>query len=113
MALTFDPTVSVGAILTGGAYVFAWVRTRRHDLEDRLKAGADRMDRHDNRITRLEQTVQGLPASGDMHALQIQLTELAGDLKTLSATMEGNNKLLQRLELVVARQEDHLLDGGK
>ncbi len=48
-----------------------------------------------------------------MHDLQISITELKGDLKTMSAVIEGRNRLMERLETIVERHEDHLLDGSK
>lgn len=117
MDIAFDMTLSLGTLLaTGvscGTAVFAWYRTRSKDLENRLKDGAGRMDRHEARIARLEQTVQSLPASQDMHQLQLRLVEIAGDLKALAAVMEGNTKVMTRLEQIVSRHEDHLLEGGK
>lgn len=116
MDIAFDTTLSLGTLLaTGvsfGTAVFAWYRTRSKDLENRLKDGADRMDRHDGRISRLEQTVQSMPASADMHKLELRLMEMSGEIRTLATAMEGTNQIMTRVERIVGRHEDHLL-GGK
>lgn len=117
MDIAFDMTLSLGTLLaTGvscGTAVFAWYRTRSKDLENRLKVGADRMDRHEARISRIEQTVQAMPASEDMHKLELRLVEMAGGLNTLAEAMKGTNQILTRVEKIVGRHEDHLLEGGK
>ena len=62
----------------------------------------DRMDRQERRIAALEQTVKSLPAKEDVHNLQIQLVR-----------MEGNAKVMSRMETIVSRHEDHLLGGNR
>ncbi|WP_233193105.1 DUF2730 family protein [Acidimangrovimonas sediminis] len=117
MNIAFDTTISLMGLasvaVSAGTAVFAWYRTRTRDLEERLKEGSDRMNRHDARIERIEQTVRGLPAASDMHTLELRLVEMSGDLKALAAVMEGNTKVMSRLESIVSRHEDHLLEGGK
>ena len=47
-----------------------------------------------------------------MHQLHLAMKEMQGEMKTTAAVMEGNNKIMSRLEDIVARHENHLLDGG-
>lgn len=49
----------------------------------------------------------------DPHQLHLTVKDMQGDLKTMNAVMEGNNKIMGRLELIVGRHENHLLDGAK
>lgn len=89
MNIGFDLTVTVGTIVAVAVAIIGWVRTRNTALDDRL-------NRHENRITIAEKSI----------------AEMRGDLKGLAASMDGNAKIMARLEVVVSRQEDHLLKGS-
>ncbi len=111
--IDFDLTVTASLLLSIAAMAFAWFRTRREDVDDRFKDGSKRMDRHENRIAAMEQTVQSLPDKDDVHAMQIEMVKQTGSLNEMRAVMEGNAKIMARLEAIVSRHEDHLLDGNK
>jgi hypothetical protein len=93
--------------------VYTWWRTRDQNVETRFKAGSERMDRHDQRLASVEQALRSAPTKDDVHALQLSLEATRGDIRTMTAVMEGNNQIMGRLETIVARHEDHLLDGAK
>ena len=95
--------------LSVGAMVFAFFANRQKGNDERFKAGADRMDRHELRIQTLEQSVRVLPTLHDMHELQLQLARLNGNM----AHLAGQQEIMKRVETVVARHEDHLLKGQK
>lgn len=113
MNFDINPTITMNLILSLIVMVFAWFRTRNHNVDDRFKVGSDRMDRHDKRITVLEQTVKTMPDKDDMHVLQIEMTKMVGTLGQMQAVMEGNAKIMERLETIVTRHEEHLLEGNK
>lgn len=93
--------------------LYTWWRTRDQNVETRFKAGSERMDRLDQRLASVEQTLRAQPTKEDMHQLHLTLKEMQGEMKTMAAVIEGNNKIMERLETVVQRHENHLLDGGK
>ncbi len=95
------------------AMIYAFFVNRRKDVDERFREGSKRMDRHENRIAAVEQTVQTMPGKDDMHSLQIELVKQTGSLNEMRAVMEGNAKIMARLETIVSRHEDHLLEGGK
>lgn len=99
--------------LSIAAIAFAYVRTRRKDVDGRLHEGSKRMDSQEARIARLEQTVHDMPGRDETHRLELRLTEMAGSMNAMSASMSGQNEILARLERVVTRHEDHLLEGGR
>jgi len=118
--MEYDFRVTLPFLLTLVTLIYTWWRTRDRNVDDRFKGvderfklGSERMDRHDARLASIEQTLRGLPAKQDMHELQISITELKGELKTMAAVIDGRNRLMERLETIVERHEDHLLDGGK
>lgn len=113
MNFEFDLTITMSLVLSVIVIGFTWFRTRRHDVDDRFKTGSDRMDRHDNRITVLEQAITVMPDKDDMHRLQLEMVKMTGSLGQMQAVMEGNAKIMERLETIVSRHEDHLLEGNK
>lgn len=71
------------------------------------------LDHHGLRLSSIEQALADSPGRKDMHDLHIALADMRGDLKEMRATMRGNNDVMKRLETIVSRHEDHLLDGAK
>ena len=79
----------------------------------KLDDHASRLDRMDQRVASVEQTLRGMPGKDDIHSVQLALSEMRGDLKNMQTSMDGNMKIMQRLETIVIRHEDHLLGGSK
>ena len=86
---------------------------RVSELEDRASEQDKRAERHAQQLVGLSQTVNAMPGKDQMHQLELALAGIRGDLREIGATMEGNAKIMARLEDVVTRHEQHLLDGGK
>jgi len=99
-------------VLPIAAMVYTFVATRRKDYDRRFKEGSERMDRMDQRISKLEHSVGGLPSREDIHSIQINIERLGGTMSRMEAVMEGNTKIMSRLEQIVSRHEDHLLKGN-
>lgn len=114
MTLDIDTILKFASLaISVGAMVYAFFANRKKDVDERFREGSKRMDRHDGRIAALEQTIQSMPEKEDIHSLQLKLAEMNGSLMQMTAVMEGNAKVMARLETVVTRHEDHLLEGGK
>ena len=118
--IDYDLKVTLTFILTVSTLLYTWWRTRDQNtnarflsVDDKFKAGSERMDRHDARLASIEQTLRGMPQKDDLHALQLSIERLNGKIDTMAAVMDGNNNVLTRLEGVVARQEEHLLAGNQ
>lgn len=114
IALLISLGTSVWTIFSGPSKA----NSRRHEehvraTDERFAEGRARMDRHDNRISRLEQSLQALPTKDDMHALQLAVERGNGRLDVMSAQMIGQKDIMERLEAIVSRHEEHLLEGGK
>lgn len=110
---------AIPVMISIGTLIYAFFATRRKDvderfnlLDERLHDGSKRMDRHDGRIQALEQTVQSLPGKDHLHQLQLELATMNGSLREMSAVMDGNQRIMVRLETIVSRHEQHLLDGS-
>lgn len=72
-----------------------------------------RADGHDLRLAALEQSQRALPSAGDLHTLELAMAELKGEMKTMSAVIRGQSDIMQRLENIVGRHEQHLLEGKR
>lgn len=102
----------ISTLMSTGAVVFAWFAGRRKDVDRRLHEGSKRMDHQDLRIQALEQEVREMPDKSDLHGVELKLSEIAGDMKAMSASMRGMHESLQRTEGIVSRHEDHLRGNG-
>lgn len=106
MTLTFDLFLQIfGFALPIVGAVYTFIATRRKDVNERL-------DRHEQRLQTVEHTLLGQPNKEDIHDLQLAMERISGSIEVLKATMDGNNKVLLRMESIVGRHEDHLLNGG-
>nr|WP_286174242.1 DUF2730 family protein [Rhodobacter sp. NTK016B] len=72
----------------------------------RIEDQDQRLNRHEARLSSVEQDIRNLPAQGDLHQVQLALERMHGDLKEMRAIMG-------RMESIVSRHEEHLLDGSK
>lgn len=109
--MTFDWTISVPVLISIATLVYAHLRTRRSDVDERFKSGAERMDRFDRRIQTLEERTAAAPGMAELHRIELQISAMTGAMGRMEAVMEGNAKIMLRLETIVSRHEDHLLSG--
>jgi cellobiose-specific phosphotransferase system component IIA len=47
---------------------------------------------------KLEQAQKALPTAAEVQGMQVQLTEIEGNVKVVMATMQGQAELMQRIE---------------
>jgi hypothetical protein len=68
-----------------------------------------KIGKHQKRLDALEMQIYDLPTTqkmaNDLHKIDLAIAELSGRL-------EAANRIMERLERVVERQEDHLLNNG-
>lgn len=100
-------------IMTIGVGVYVFFATRRHDVDALFKEGSKKFTALELRVELLEQAVAALPNKDSLHDMQLEMVRQTGSLNEMRAVMEGNAKIMARLESIVSRHEDHLLDGGK
>lgn len=117
MTLDLDTFLKIATFtMSSGALVAAWIATRRKDVETRMQAILNMMEAHrtrgdllEARIGRVEQNVESMPGQQELHRLELTLTQMAGNLNTISEAMNGQKEIMKRLENIVTRHEDHLL----
>jgi tetrahydromethanopterin S-methyltransferase subunit G len=79
----------------------------------RLDEQGKRLDGIDSRVQAVEQMQRAGPTKDDLHRLELALGEIKGEMRAIGASMDGNNKVMERLETIVSRHEDHLLEGKR
>lgn len=57
------------------------------------------------KIVALEERMRNIPATAAMHELSNSIERLRGDIKVVTARLDGTNKLMDRIETTVARHE--------
>lgn len=75
----------------------------------RLDAHGARLDAHELRLGAIDQTLRAIPAKEELHELELAMTRLQGEMKTMSEAMRGQAEIMKRVEALVGRHEDHLL----
>jgi hypothetical protein len=75
----------------------------------RLDAMAQTLAALDHRLSSVEQSQRVLPSKDDMHELELAMERLKGEMKTMSQVMAGQSAIMERMEAIVGRHEDHLL----
>jgi hypothetical protein len=75
----------------------------------RLDGQGNRLDAHELRLGAIEQTLRAIPAKEELHELELAMTRLQGEMKTMSEAMRGQAEIMKRVEALVGRHEDHLL----
>lgn len=68
------------------------------DVEERQKALEDLQRAESTRQCLLEKALESLPSAKDMQQISLNLSELRGDLKGLTAKVEGQGRSLARVE---------------
>lgn len=109
----FDLTITMGVIVTVVVAILGWSHTRWKAIHARIDTGAERLDRHEGRIGKIEQDMNHLPAKQDVHNIQIAMTEMHGELREMRAASTAANERAQRQDIVLQRVEDYLMKDNR
>jgi hypothetical protein len=103
--------VALSQLLTFGLTVWGLLASGSRANARRIDEHGKRLDAHELRVGSIEQSLRTGPTSAEMHELELAMQELRGDLKTMSAVLTGNAAIMDRLEAMVGRHENHLHKG--
>ena len=110
MSLDVDTITKVLSLaLSVGAMVFAFFANRRKDVDAKIGALEARQTQADQKVLMLEAKLEAVPGKDELHDLKLQITRQTGTLEVMAANMEGNARLMSRVEAIVSRHEEHLL----
>ena len=105
--------IALSQLLTFGLTIWNMMASGSRANSKAIADHSDRFNRHEGRLSSIEQTLMGMPDAKELHVLQLGMTALQGELQVTRAVIEGNSQIMERLEAIVSRHEDHLLQGGK
>lgn len=89
-------------LASAGAWVYVHVSRRHHATEQEVRDV-------ELRLAVAEARIGAAPSGEQVHELDRHVVALGGDIKALTATMEGFRDGFGRLAKMVDRHEDHLL----
>jgi len=93
-------------VVTTAIGVFAWFRTRRHDVDERFATGSKKLADLEKRLSAVEVTLLSLPDKEDIHELQMTMSNMNGDMKAMRVTMRSIAESLIRQEAISTRHEE-------
>lgn len=110
LSMLKDLTGVAAFALSVASGIYAYIATRSKDVDGKIDAVDERCDRHERRIGRLETTVDSLPGKQDLHAIELHMASMKGDLERIDATLAAQREGTQRLVTVTERLETYLLN---
>lgn len=96
-----------------GSGIYTFFATRQKDTDARFKEGDERLEAVSKRVDKLENSVEALPSKEDFHKLDLALTRMDGNIQAQGITLDGLGQIMIRLERIVTRHDEHLLEGRK
>lgn len=105
--------VALSQLLTFGLTIWNLLASGSRANSKTLHEHGQSLAAHQLRLASLEQKQTQIPSSNDLHALELTMEQLKGEMRAMTATMQGQTGIMERLELIVGRHEQHLLDGSK
>lgn len=61
-------------------------------------------------MERVDEALKAVPGSAAIHDLAIAIEGLRGEVKAMGEKMCGQDRLMEKIDAVVSRQEEHLLN---
>jgi hypothetical protein len=66
----------------------------------------------EKRLVKAESCLESVPSDSALHTLSLSIQELTGNLRVVGKELDGLEKIVKRVELVVGRHEEFLMKGG-
>jgi hypothetical protein len=103
--------VALSQLLTFGLTIWGLMASGSRANAKKIDEHTKRLDGHDLRLSGVEAAVASGPTRDDLAKVVLSLETMRGDIKVMRAEMEGAMDIMSRLEAIVSRHENHLLDG--
>lgn len=98
--------IAAGQVMNFALTVWGLLSSGARANKTRLDGHATRLSEHDQRLTGVETALRDMPSKSDIHSLELSMSDVRGDLRAM-------REIMGRMETILSRHEDHLLDGGK
>jgi hypothetical protein len=76
-----------------------------------LAEQATTLGRMEARLQSVELKQASLPTTEGMHHLELSMEKLRGELNTVGVQIKGQAEIMERLEAIVSRHDNHLMQG--
>lgn len=103
--------VAASQLLNFGLTFFGLLLSGSRSNKVQLDAQKSIIDDHTLRLAKVEQTLAGHPTKEDYGSLMLSIESMKGGMAVLRTEMKGVHDIMQRVEAMVGRHENHLLDG--
>lgn len=108
--LTLSPVIAwIGAlslVLNFALTLYSLLSSGSRANKTQLDNHSTRLADHDNRLTGVERALRDMPTKDGLHAIELSMSKVRGDVGAM-------REIMGRMETILARHEEHLLDGGK
>lgn len=98
-----DLAIRILQILIVPAAVWVWRSVARLDAE----IAALR-----TRLSVAEGEIAKVPTAGALHELNLSVERMSGNVKALGERLSGVDRVVERMDRMLSRQENYLLNGG-
>ncbi len=82
------------------------------------KRNAATLAEHATMLSEMKQQLQSVqlkqaaqPTTESMHQLELAMEQMRGEMKSVSVQMKGQTEIMERLEAIVSRHDNHLMGG--
>ncbi|MEL7113996.1 MAG: hypothetical protein AAGP08_00145 [Pseudomonadota bacterium] len=82
-------------------------------IEKRLDDGSRKIAAQESALVAIREKVDALPSKDDLHQHELMLERMIGEMKAMRAIMEGNQRIMERLERSVERHDDEIKASSK
>ncbi|MGV8987636.1 MAG: DUF2730 family protein [Cypionkella sp.] len=105
--------VALSQLLTFGLTIWGLIASGSRANAQKIIENRTRIDNHDLRLNSVEQSIKASPTDDDMQAIALAMEAMRGSVNVMRAEMSGSMAIMSRLEAIVSRHENHLLDGRR
>lgn len=67
------------------------------------------LSRIESRLQSVELKQASLPTTEGMHKLELSMENMRGEVKSMAVQMKGQTEIMERLEAIVGRHDNHLM----
>lgn len=89
-----------------GVGVYAWYATRQKATTLAVTALGERVDKHSDRLTRAEISLEHMPTHRDISEISTRIESMHGEISRMSGTLSGVNRAVDLMN-------EHLLTVGR
>jgi hypothetical protein len=103
--------VALSQLLTFGLTIWGLMASGSRANAKKIDEHSVRLDNHGLRLSSVEQTIKDSPTKENMQHIALAMEAMRGDIKVMRAELVGGMAIMDRLETIVSRHENHLLKG--